>query len=170
MTVTIRAARPADAAEIHRVHALAFGRQGEADLVAALVGAGCDTVSLVAVADDAVCGHVLLSPVRIASDVAEWAALGLAPLGVLPRCQRRGIGSRLVREVLAAAAALAEAVVVVLGEPAFYGRFGFEPARSHGLGCEYPGADDAFQVIELVPGALRGRSGLVRYRPEFARV
>jgi putative acetyltransferase len=56
----------------------------------------------------------------------------------------------------------------VLGEPGFYRRFGFVPASAHGLRCEYDAPDGAFMVLELLPGALAGRRGLVRYRPEFA--
>jgi len=60
--------------------------------------------------------------------------------------------------------------VVVLGHPHYYPRFGFVPAATKGLSCEYPVPDEVFMVTELVPGALRGRTGLVKYHPEFARV
>ena len=71
---------------------------------------------------------------------------------------------------LKACAELGEPVVVVLGRPHCYPRFGFVPAATKGLSCEYPVPDDVFMVTELVPGALRGRTGLVRYHAEFARV
>ncbi len=61
-------------------------------------------------------------------------------------------------------------MVVVLGHPAYYSRFGFVPAATKGLRCEYPVPDDVFMVAELRPGALAGRTGLVKYRPEFAEV
>jgi putative acetyltransferase len=61
-------------------------------------------------------------------------------------------------------------VVVVLGHPTYYPRFGFVPAAGKGLRCEYPVPDEVFMVAELVPGALQGRTGLVKYRPEFAAV
>jgi putative acetyltransferase len=75
-----------------------------------------------------------------------------------------------VREGLAACAALGEHVVVVLGQPRYYPRFGFVAAATKGLSCEYPVPDGVFMVAELVPGALRGRTGLVKYHAEFARV
>ncbi len=68
-----------------------------------------------------------------------------------------------------ACAALGETVVVVLGHPRYDPRFGFVPAATKGLRCGYPVPDDVFMVTELVPGGLAGRTGLVRYRPEFAR-
>ena len=60
--------------------------------------------------------------------------------------------------------------VVVLGHPTYYSRFGFVPAVTKGLRCEYPVPDEAFMVAEVVPEALDGRAGLVKYRPEFAAV
>ena len=71
---------------------------------------------------------------------------------------------------LAACAVMGENVVVVLGHPHYYPRFGFVPAATKDLRCEYPVPDEVFMVTELVPGALRGRTGLVKYHPEFARV
>jgi putative acetyltransferase len=61
-------------------------------------------------------------------------------------------------------------VVVVLGHPEYYPRFGFAPASSKGLSCEYPVPDEVFMALELREGALSGRRGLVRYSPEFGRV
>jgi putative acetyltransferase len=61
-------------------------------------------------------------------------------------------------------------VVVVLGHPEYYPRFGFVIASSKGLRCEYDVPDDVFMVVELSPGALRGRNGLVKYRAEFGKV
>src|SRR5688572_16971932 len=110
------------------------------------------------------------SPVRIESDSSSWTALGLAPMGVIPDFQNRGIGSELVREGLKAALELQEKVVVVLGHPRFYPRFGFVPAKSKGLTCEYPVPEDVFMVVELEDGALGGRAGLVKYSSEFNEV
>ncbi|MCA1605547.1 MAG: N-acetyltransferase, partial [Acidobacteria bacterium] len=60
-------------------------------------------------------------------------------------------------------------LVVVLGHPDYYPRFGFVPASQRGLRCAYPVPPEAFMVAELKPGALTGRQGLVKYRPEFDR-
>ena len=91
-------------------------------------------------------------------------------MGVIPDFQNRGIGSELVREGLKAALELQEKVVVVLGHPRFYPRFGFVPAKSKGLTCEYPVPEDVFMVVELEDGALGGRAGLVKYSSEFNEV
>ena len=119
--------------------------------------------------DEAVVGYIAFSPVRIDGAAVEGIGLGLAPIAVLPGHQGRGIGSRLVREGLAACGRAGYGFVVVLGEPEFYRRFGFDRADGRGLGNEY-GAVEEFMVLELRDGAMPGRGGLVRFGPEFAEV
>jgi len=167
MAVGVRDERPGDVAAVRAVVTDAFGRPDEAHLVDLLRAAGKATVSLVAERDCRVVGHVLFSPVVL--DGAP-AAAGLAPLAVLPAAQRQGIGAALVRLGLARCRAAGHGYVVVLGDPAYYGRFGFVAAERFGLGCEYDVTPGAFQVLELAPGALAGHSGVVRYGAEFAAV
>jgi putative acetyltransferase len=82
--------------------------------------------------------------------------------------QRRGIGSRLVRAGLEECRRAGHgSVVVVLGHPEYYPRFGFVPASRHGVTWEHPAPAEAFMLLELRPGALGGRGGVVRYAPEF---
>jgi putative acetyltransferase len=168
--VVVRCEEPGDVPAVHRVNALAFERPNEARLVDALREAARPCISLVAVDGERVVGHILFAPVAVESPSGTWTALGLAPMAVLPEYQRRGIGSRLVREGLAACARQGHLVVVVLGHPTYYPRFGFVRAATKGLRCEYPVPDEAFMVAELLPAALAGRTGLVKYRPEFAGV
>ncbi|MCK6455296.1 MAG: N-acetyltransferase [Phycisphaerae bacterium] len=144
----------------------AFPTAAEAGLVDALRAAGRLTVSLVAETADQVVGHVAFSPVSLA---APTHALGLAPVAVLPGYQRRGIGGKLIVEGLAACARIGAGFVVVLGEPAYYKRFGFAPAADWHMVDEY-GGHAAFQAIELRAGAIPRGAGLVRYAPEFALV
>ena len=160
----IRSERPADQAAIHAVHAAAFPTTAEARLVDALRTARRLRISLVAVVDDAIVGHVAFSPVHVpgATD-----GLGLAPLAVVPADQRRGIGAELVREGLAACEHVGCGFVVVLGDPSYYGRFGFKPASIFGLRDAY-GGGAAFQAMELRAGAIPTAGGTVRYAPEFA--
>lgn len=163
----IRPEQPEDIEAIHRVNAIAFGRDNEADLVDKLRGLP-HTLSLLAVVEDVIAGHIFFSPVTVAAIQADDALLlGLAPLTVLPEFQRRGLGSQLIRQGLTLCSQMGANAVVVLGDPSYYGRFGFVPAREKGLTCAYTVPDGAFQVLELQPGALSGYQGLVRYRPEF---
>ena len=113
-------------------------------------------------------GHVLLSQVTIDGNPAV-RALGLAPVAVLPRFQRNGIGSRLIIEALKICGRDGHELVVLVGEPRYYARFGFRPAKTFGLDNEY-GVTDEFMALELRAGCLDGIRGLVRYAPEFAEV
>jgi putative acetyltransferase len=167
MPLSIRPEAPADAPAIRRVLEAAFPTPDEARLVELLRAAGHLLISLVAEEDEVIVGHIAFSPVGIDDAAGEEAGVGLAPLAVLPDHQRRGIGSRLVRDGLAACERAGYGFVVVLGEPAFYRRFGFDRADRRGLGNEY-GADEHFMALELRGGAIPEGGGMVRYGPEFA--
>jgi len=167
MSLSIRPEGPTDAAAIRRVLEAAFPTADEARLVELLRAGEHLLVSMVAEEDEVIVGYIAFSPVQIDGQAIQGIGLGLAPLAVLPAQQRRGIGSALVREGLAACGRAGYGFVVVLGEPAYYRRFGFDRADRRGLGNEY-GADEAFMVLELRDGTIPGRGGVVRYGPEFA--
>jgi putative acetyltransferase len=82
--------------------------------------------------------------------------------------QRQGLGGRLIHAGLEECRRRGFAAVVLVGHPEYYPRFGFVPAHTYGLECEFPVPQAAFMVRELEAGALAGVSGVVRYRPEFA--
>lgn len=170
-SVAIRPEEPRDVAAIFRVNAAAFPTDMEAKLVDRLRAAGLATISLVAEVAGEIVGHVLFSPVTVAeqADLNGAPFLGLAPVAVLPQWQKRGIGGMLIRAGLAACRDRNAAIVVVLGEPEYYGRFGFVPAYLLGLEDEYNGGN-AFRVVELQPGTLGRVTGLVRYSPPFAEL
>ncbi len=168
--VTIRPEQHKDLAGIRRVNERAFGQPNEANLVDALRAHGKVTLSLVAEQDNKIVGHVLFSPVTIESEGKLFSAIGLGPMAVLPEYQRTGIGSALINQGLEQCREAGHVCVVVLGHPEYYPRFGFVPASKHGIKCEYNAPDEAFMVIELRQGALRGRSGTVKYQPEFNEV
>ena len=166
----IRAEEAADVDAIRQVNLEAFGQHAEADLVEALRAAGKSSVSLVALQDGRVVGHILFSPVSIDCEGRHLAAVGLAPMAVLPQKQRQGVGSELVRHGLDACRRASHAIVVVLGHPEYYPRFGFVPASRFSVTCEYDVPDEVFMALELQPGALQGHGGTARYQPEFRQM
>lgn len=166
-SVEIRAERDGDEAAVRVVHLEAFARPDEAELVARLRARARPYVALVAAAGGQIVGHIVFAPVTLHCYQAPYSIMALAPMAVRPAWQRRGIGSALVRAGLAACRAAACDVVVVVGHPAFYPRFGFVRARPLGLLSEPPFLDDAFMVAELTPGALRGRRGVVLYTADY---
>jgi putative acetyltransferase len=166
----IRVEQPEDRDAVHQVNESAFGRENEANLVNRLCEVA-STFSWVAVEGDRVVGHILFSPVVIEGEgECDGLMMGLAPVGVLPEAQGKGIGASLIRRGIAECAGLGAKAIVVLGAPSYYGRFGFESAKKYGLRCEYDGSDEAFMVLELVQDALKNCDGMVRYRPEFSMV
>ncbi len=118
--ISIRPENAQDIAAIHEVNTAAFGRPGEADLVDALRVQGQIVLSLVAVQDEQIVGHILFSPVVIVNDDKEFLAIGLGPMAVLPQHQGHGIGSQLVQHGVDMLRAKGHEVVVVLGHPRFY--------------------------------------------------
>jgi putative acetyltransferase len=164
MSINIRREEAGDVNAIYAVHQSCFPTEGEAKLVDSLRDAGRLTVSLLAVDEQGVVGHVAFSPVTAGNGAS---GLGLGPLAVAARSRRQGVGARLVRAGLEACRAADCGWVVVLGDPAYYSRFGFRAARQFGLSDEY-GGGEAFQAVELTQGSLPQGAGLIRYAPEFA--
>ncbi|CTP84036.1 GCN5 family acetyltransferase [Xanthomonas translucens pv. arrhenatheri] len=130
MELNIRAETQADYAAIEALTLVAFfrvahSRHDEQQIIERLRADGALTLSLVVEHDGYIVGHVAVSPLQLSDGSRGWYALG--PLSVGPGHQRQGLGTRLVREALAQLQALGAAGCVVLGEPAFYARFGFAP-------------------------------------------
>ena len=123
-------------------------------------------ISLAAHYEGRIVGHVLFSPMILDPPKPCLGIVGLAPVGVLPEHQGRGIGSRLIRQGLLACGEAGYGAAVVLGEPGYYTRFGFGRASGCGIGNEY-GVDEPFMVVELKKGALHETRVTVKYQPEF---
>lgn len=170
--ISIRPEKPEDFAAIYEVNIDAFGQANEARLVDDLrkSSAFVPELSLVACEDDRIVGHILFSRITIEKENRSFSALSLAPMAVSPGFQRQGIGSQLVREGLRRARSLGHRVVVVVGHPNYYPRFGFSSARAKGLEAPFSVPDEAFLVLELSDGALHDVSGIVKYPSAFDNV
>jgi putative acetyltransferase len=164
--VTIRPEQPADIPAVRRVHEAAFPTRAEADLVDRVRADGKASVSLIAQDDGNVIGHALFSPVTF-DPAAAVTAFALAPMAVMPGHEKHAVGRRLVQNGLAECHAQGACLVVVLGEPDYYGRFGFERASRHGLRNEF-GAEEEFMVFLLDARAHPTPGTLVKYAPEFS--
>jgi putative acetyltransferase len=165
-SVTVRHEAEHDRVAIWNVNKAAFEGDDEANLVDALRVGGFVEVSLVAEMDGEIVGHILFSRVAIVTIVGTVDALSLAPMAVLPSHQWQGIGSRLVEAGLEACRARGHKVVVVLGHPDFYPRFGFSAELARPLESPF-GGGEAWMALELVPGALKGVEGRIRFSPPF---
>jgi putative hydrolase of the HAD superfamily len=163
----LREEQPEDLEAVCRVEKEAFKGEAEANLVDLVRQRGKASLSMVAVLDGVIVGHILFTPVTAAGGRDRKKGAGLGPVAVLPEFHGKGIGSRLIRAGLERMRQQGTPYVVLLGDPAYYYRFGFKAGRDCGLTSEY-GDGKAFQVLELVPGGLRGIKGLVRYLPEFS--
>jgi putative acetyltransferase len=173
----IRTEQPGDQASIYDVNSRAFHRSEqpgpvpEAELVDRLRQAGAVTLSLVAVEEGQIVGHILFSAGNIHTADSAVPVTALAPMAVLPEFQNKGIGSQLVREGLDRLRLAGFDSVLVLGHVNFYPRFGFVPAFStYGVACEYNVPDEVFMAVELKHGALKGKAGKFYYHPEFKGV
>lgn len=164
MEIQIRNEETNDIEQVRELLRMAFPTDAESRLVDALRANGKAIISLVAVHDDQVLGHILFSPVST-TPLSESSGIGLAPVAVLPGVQSQGIGSQLIRDGLRLCKDLGYDYCVVLGGPEYYSRFGFEKASRFGLQNEY-GVDDEFMVIRFSEHGFP--RGLVRYASEFA--
>jgi len=126
---------------------------------------GAVLLSLVAELDNRVVGHILFSRMCIETLDASIHAAALAPLAVRPEHQRQGIGGQLIRYGLNLLCERGECIVIVLGHPDYYARFGFSCEKARFLESPFP--PEAFMAQELVPGALAGIRGKVRYPAAF---
>lgn len=178
--VALRPEEPGDRAGVRAVLEQAFPTRAEADLVDALRAEGAVVPELCLVATarrpaasaDAgdVVGHVAISRARLDDGAGSSVpVLALAPVAVLPEQQGRGIGGALVRAVLARAARTEIGLVILLGHPEYYPRFGFEPAGPLGVAAPFDVPPDAWMAYRL-PAYAPGVRGTVVYADAFGAV
>ena len=167
ISILTRPENAADIGAIRLVNATAFPTDSEAGLVDVLREKASPLVSLVATSEkDAVVGHIMFSPVKLDTDV-RLNIMGLAPMAVLPGCQRLGIGSLLVRAGLDACRQIGVGAVAVLGHPEYYPKFGFRPSTEYDIISEYDVPKEVFMMIELEANYLDGASGTIQFHPAF---
>ena len=162
----IRPEQAGDKPAIRHVNEVAFGGNEEAILIESLRAEGAVLLSLVAELEGRVVAHALFSRMWIDADGAQsTAALALAPMAVLPDYQRRGLGGWLILTALDRLGKEGERIVIVVGHPAYYPRFGFSSEKAQAIESPFP--REAFMALELTAGALDGVKGKVRYPAAF---
>ncbi|WP_179393927.1 GNAT family N-acetyltransferase [Lacticaseibacillus absianus] len=123
---------------------------------------------VVALSDDGtLIGHALLSQAAVVGPTHEWPVFVLAPLAVHPDWQGQGVGSALLTYLAVQAGEDARRAIAILGDPGYYGRFGYQPARDFGVTAPFAVPDANLMLKAIVPGGLTGVSGTLRYDPAF---
>jgi putative acetyltransferase len=165
--MNIRSRTSSDDHAIAELNRLAFKRDNEAKLVESIrqTDRYIPELELVAELDCGVVGHILFSYIDLVGQ-ENLLVIGLAPMAVRPEFQRQGFGSALVRVGLETASSKGESMVIVLGHPQFYSRFGFEPSVIYGIESPFPVSEEFFMVKPLKNYQERYR-GKVMYPPAF---
>ncbi len=175
MNIVIRQERPSDYECTQEVVRKAFLNAEHTDgdefqLVGRLRSseAFVPALSLIAVHEGEVVGHILFTPISIESSAGvSTKSLALAPVSVHPNFQGKTIGARLINEGHDTARRLGYRSVILLGHPNYYPRFGYKPASMWRVKPPFDVPDEAFMALELVPGGLAGAEGVVKYPPAF---
>jgi putative acetyltransferase len=166
--IEIREERPGDVEAIREVNREAFAQAQEAELVEKLRENCRELLSLVAIVEGQVAGHILFSPATIEGESKTLPGMALGPMAVLSEYQGRGVGSALIREGIAGLRRILCPFVIVLGHATYYPKFGFEPASRRHVRCEWEVPDEVFMILVLDEGKVKGVEGVARYRPEFS--
>jgi putative acetyltransferase len=166
-SITVCLERPQDRAAIRFVNEQAFRRRDEADLIDKLRIQNVVLASFIAEHKKQVVGHILFSRMSIeaAGLISPVPAVALAPVAVLPEQQRQGIGGKLIEHGLDWLRVEGEQVVIVLGDPEYYPRFGFSTDKARALASPFP--PEAFMALDLYPRVLDGVHGQVKYPDAF---
>ena len=164
--IAVRAEQPSDRTAIHGLIAQAFGSDAEAGLVDTLRDQGDLIVSLVAERDGNLAGHIAFSPMSIEADGHNVPGAGLAPLAVSTDARRQGVAALLVREGLAHLRETGMKLAFVLGDPHYYGRFGFSAEAAAPFASPYAGP--YFMALRLDPAFVLPQTGRADYAPAFA--
>jgi len=170
MNLTIRQENEADYNNVYELNLLSFNEKEEGDLVNLLrkTEKFIPQLSLVALLSDEVVGHILFTKIKIIdNNNNEYESLALAPMSVLPKYQKKGIGGKLINKGLDIATKLNFTSVIVLGHEQYYPKFGFVPTKKWNIKPPFEVPTNAFMGIELVKNSLKNISGTVKYPKEF---
>jgi len=164
----IRQEKPEDINDIQALNVRAFGQPQEASIIDKLRTDCEGLLSLVAMENERIVGHILFSPATIEGQHGTIRGMALAPMAVLPEMQRQGIGTQLVQTGIEHLRKMQCPFIVVLGHPQYYPRFGFERASLYGIRCQWQDIpDEAFMILWLDKSTIIPVSGLAKYREEF---
>lgn len=171
MTVHIRIENEHDYAQVYQVNYEAFGdREDEAKLVERIRNTTyfVPQLSLVAERDGEIAGHLLLSKAEVVNGIERHEVIVLAPIAVKPVYQKQGIGRQLIQEGLERCRQLGYSIVLLIGHPGYYPKFGFKPARPFGLELkQFEVSDDVFMVCEIKEDELLRIQGELQYPAAF---
>ncbi|UCE36992.1 MAG: N-acetyltransferase [Thermoplasmata archaeon] len=167
----IRQEQKDDYKKVYEINKEAFNQEDESKLIERIRASEgfVPELSLVAEQDNEIVGHILFSKIKIIGE-AEYESLALAPMSVVPKLQKQGIGGKLVTTGLEIAKKLGFKSVIVVGHEDYYPRFGFKKASLWSIKYPFEVPDEVFMVIELVEGSLEGKAGCVQYPKEFMEV
>jgi len=166
--VIVRKEKPSDYKSIRKINDLAFGQAQEGRVIDKIREIDQSAISLVAEYNDEVVGHIFFSSAQIDGHPEITKGMGLAPMAVLPKFQRLGIGGKLINEGIHIIKNNSTPFIIVLGHPEYYPKFGFEPASKYGLTCQWNDiSDDAFMVMILDQERMESVSGIARYLKEW---
>ncbi|MCP4671575.1 MAG: N-acetyltransferase [Desulfobacula sp.] len=174
-TLKIRKSTDSDKTDIATIHTLAFGEEKGPEIATLVNGLFNDatalpSLSLVAIENKKVVGHILFTRAIVTGTTVSTQLLG--PLAILPDCQNRGVGHKLIKEGLTRLKTLDVALVFVLGHPDYYPRSGFKPAEVQGFQAPYPIPEkfsNAWMVKELFLGTIQNVSGKIQCCDVFSQ-
>jgi len=160
-----------DYAQVFQLNYAAFGNRPDESRLIERIRASrwfIPELSLVAEENGELVGHILLSKAEVVNEDHIREIIVLAPIAVMPDYQKRGIGGALIREALERVKRLGYGLVLLIGHPAYYPKFGFQPARRFGLELkQFEVPDEVFMVCELIDGELGKIKGELRYPSTF---
>lgn len=167
----IRTETEADFEEVYKLNYLAFGnREDESRLVERIRTSEefIPELSIVAEIANEIVGHLLLSKAVVENAEEIYTVIVLAPIAVKPSRQKQGIGTKLIEEGLRRCKDLAYNIILLIGHPDYYPKFGFQPARKFGLELkQFNVPDDVFMVYEVEVGELQKIAGELKYPRAF---